>query len=263
MDSETATEVLSSRGVAGTVRTADFDAVDEARRRRISLERTSQRQGGLFETLVVRLHAQEAETEQTTVEQRITTAGTRTTRVRRDGLLTFEQEKLGGEAQAIRSFGERIPGLLTWGVSASRDRFDQLRDRTDTNLDTGTGMPGALPFPTKYFPESEVTELGAYVQAEINLADGRLKLVPGVRYDRFDLAADEDEVVDYVAKARSEGRTAIVIPFRLYGFGPYAEVLAGQEYLADQRGLLPHVNVTRWIARQAEELKAAPARPTR
>lgn len=195
MDSETATDVLSSRGVAGTVRTADFDAVDEARRRRISLERTSQRQGGLFETLVVRLHAQEAETEQATVEQRITTAGTRTTRVRRDGLLTFEQEKLGGEAQAIRSFGDRVPGLLTWGVSVSRDRFDQLRDRTDTNLDTGAEVPGALPFPTEYFPESEVTELGAYVQAEINLADGRLKLVPGVRYDRFDLAADEDDPV--------------------------------------------------------------------
>lgn len=195
MDGETETEVLSALGVLGATRTADFDAVDETERRRLSLERTSQRQGGLFETLAVRLHAQEAETAQTTVEQRITTAGTRTTRVRRDGLLSFEQEKLGGEAQAIRSFGDRNPGLLTWGLSASRDRFDQLRDRTDTNLDTGAEVPGVLPFPTKYFPESEVTELGAYVQAEISLADGRLKLVPGVRYDRFDLAADETDPV--------------------------------------------------------------------
>ncbi len=66
----------------------------------------------------------------------------------------------------------------------------------------------------------------------------------------------EQRVVEYVARARKEGRKAIVIPFRLSGFGPYAEVLAGQEYVADQRGLLPHVNITRWIERQAEELKS-------
>lgn len=68
----------------------------------------------------------------------------------------------------------------------------------------------------------------------------------------------EQRVVDFVTRARNEGRKAIVIPFRLYGFGPYAEVLAGREYVADQRGLLPHVNVTRWIARQADALRADP-----
>ncbi len=66
----------------------------------------------------------------------------------------------------------------------------------------------------------------------------------------------EERVVEYVARAQKEGRRAIVIPFRLSGFGPYAEVLAGHEYMADQRGLLPHVNITRWIERQAEELKS-------
>ena len=67
----------------------------------------------------------------------------------------------------------------------------------------------------------------------------------------------EKRVVDFVTRTRTEGRKAIVIPFRLSGFGPYAEVLAGQEYVADQQGLLPHVNVTRWIERQAEELRGA------
>lgn len=66
----------------------------------------------------------------------------------------------------------------------------------------------------------------------------------------------EQRIVDFVARAQKEGRKAIVIPFRLSGFGPYAEVLAGQEYVADQRGLLPHVNVTSWITRQADELRA-------
>ncbi len=63
-------------------------------------------------------------------------------------------------------------------------------------------------------------------------------------------------MVDFVARAQAEGRKAIVIPFRLSGFGPYAEVLSGQEYVADKRGLLPHVNITSWIRRQAGELQA-------
>ena len=70
----------------------------------------------------------------------------------------------------------------------------------------------------------------------------------------------EREVRAFVDRAGSEGRRAIVIPFRLFGFGHYAEVLADREYAADQRGLLPHVNVTQWIARQAEELAAGPFR---
>jgi sirohydrochlorin cobaltochelatase len=63
-----------------------------------------------------------------------------------------------------------------------------------------------------------------------------------------------------VAQAAQEGRRTIVIPFRLFGFGPYAEVLEGQEYVADKRGLLPHENVTRWISRQVEELRSGSLR---
>ncbi len=50
--------------------------------------------------------------------------------------------------------------------------------------------------------------------------------------------------------SRSGGRV-IVIPFRVFGFGPYAEVLSGLDYVADGRGLLPHRLVTEWIREQA------------
>jgi hypothetical protein len=68
--------------------------------------------------------------------------------------------------------------------------------------------------------------------------------------------AAEQRVRDFVSKAASEGRRAIVIPFRLSGFGPYAEVLKGLAYESDGQGLLPHANVTQWIANQAELLRA-------
>jgi sirohydrochlorin cobaltochelatase len=70
----------------------------------------------------------------------------------------------------------------------------------------------------------------------------------------------EQRVRDFVSRAASEGRRAIVIPFRLYGFGPYEKVLAGLEYTTDRQGLLPHANVTQWISRQAEELRAGDIR---
>lgn len=191
MDGTTETEVLSSQGLALGVDTTDFDAADDMQRRRLSLEQSVQRQGGLFETLLVRLHAQDFETAQNTVERRVTPVRT----TLREGLLTFEQEKLGGEAQAVRSFQGRFSTLLTYGIAAGFDHFDQIRDRVDTNVATGAEVPGILPFPTKYFPESDVTELGAYVQAEMSLAGGRVKLVPGLRYDRFELDADQDDPI--------------------------------------------------------------------
>ncbi len=68
--------------------------------------------------------------------------------------------------------------------------------------------------------------------------------------------AAEQRIRDAVSQAASEGRRSIVLPFRLYGFGPYAQVLEGLEYTTDKQGLLPHANVTAWISHQAEELRA-------
>ncbi len=59
----------------------------------------------------------------------------------------------------------------------------------------------------------------------------------------------------FVERAHDDGVTTIVIPFRVHGFGPYAEVLDGLDYVADGRGLLPHLEVTKWIEEQAETLR--------
>lgn len=60
----------------------------------------------------------------------------------------------------------------------------------------------------------------------------------------------------FVRQAGERGGRAIVIPFRLSGFGPYAEVLQGLEYASDGRGLLPHPAVTYWIRDQIGEAAA-------
>jgi hypothetical protein len=66
----------------------------------------------------------------------------------------------------------------------------------------------------------------------------------------------EARIRDYVARAAAEGGTAIIIPFRVHGFGPYARVLEGLDYVADRTGLIPHPGVTAWIEEQIVALKA-------
>jgi hypothetical protein len=47
-----------------------------------------------------------------------------------------------------------------------------------------------------------------------------------------------------------------VIPSRIQGFGPYAEVLEGLSYVSDGRALLPSAQVEHCVRRQAAELRA-------
>lgn len=70
-----------------------------------------------------------------------------------------------------------------------------LRDRLDLHAVTGAVVPptGGLILPSKYFPKSEVGESGIYAQGEIRA--GRLLLVPGIRFDRFTMDADQNDPV--------------------------------------------------------------------
>lgn len=67
--------------------------------------------------------------------------------------------------------------------------------------------------------------------------------------------AAEARIRAYIETASKEGGKAIVIPFRVQGFGPYAKVLEGLDYAADGRGLVPHPALTAWVQRQAQALR--------
>lgn len=73
-------------------------------------------------------------------------------------------------------------------------------------------------------------------------------------------AAAETKIRAFVERAKAEGGTAIVIPFRVQGFGPYADVLHGLDYTADKKGLIPHAEVTKWIEREIVAVEQGPFR---
>ena len=72
--------------------------------------------------------------------------------------------------------------------------------------------------------------------------------------------AAEKRIRTIVDQGNTGGGRVIVVPFRVAGFGPYRDVLAGQTYVSDGKGFLPHANVTRWIERTAESVLTSTAR---
>jgi hemoglobin/transferrin/lactoferrin receptor protein len=190
------TDAFSSRTVTAagpsTTRVADLDSDDTMRRWRASVDQDLSGRLGL-DHASWRLYAQRSETDQVVDELRVTTSPGRTTTVDRHGTLEYGQDTFGGHLQGRKAVG--AGGLLlTFGAGHKRDSFDMIRDRVDTDVDTRAVVPAVgLILPGKYFPKSDVDETGVYLQAELEV--GRLKIVPGVRYDRFAMDADEGDAV--------------------------------------------------------------------
>jgi hemoglobin/transferrin/lactoferrin receptor protein len=209
-DADAETEVYSARtfqnlgpqfgpGVTYTIDTRDFDADDRRERQRFSAQGLAQWNGAAADTLLVRGYWSGNDTEQRVAEHVVTTQGgsifgpTRVIDVRRDGLFEVEQDLFGLEAQAKKGIADRH--LLTYGLSWKRDSFDMLRDRQEFDAVTGAPRTATVRVPTKYFPESDVDTLGAYAQAELDLAGGRVRLIPGLRYDRSKLDPNETDPI--------------------------------------------------------------------
>ena len=195
-DTRVETEWFSDRGLLDfgsfQFHTADSDAVDTQDRRRLSVDHTLVDRG--LDQLSWRVYGQFNDTSQVIDRERMTFGFGPPLPSLRHGTLDYEQVAYGGSLQGQQWLGDPDGGILiTTGASYRNDYFDILRDRTETHALTGASVPTSLIFPTKYFPESTVTEAGVYLQAELQL--GRLTFVPGVRYDRFALDANQDDPV--------------------------------------------------------------------
>ena len=100
----------------------------------------------------------------------------------------------------------------------------------------------------------KITERTRSAQAELGIRDVRVFTLQEDWPDKT--IAAQREIRNYIMQANSQGLTPIVVPFRVQGFGPYERVLGELDYRADRLGLLPHPNVSLWIARQASLMEA-------
>ncbi|MBR0683654.1 TonB-dependent hemoglobin/transferrin/lactoferrin family receptor [Roseomonas eburnea] len=118
--------------------------------------------------------------------------------------LTYSEDVLQGELQLNSSF--TLAGMrhvLTYGVSASDTATDYEREDVTVNLTTGrqtVARAGGF-----NFANADTRRLDFYLQDEINIFDGRLTLVPGLRYSNTRISPRPD--ADYRAVPGAEPET--------------------------------------------------------
>lgn len=150
-----------------------------------------------IQTAKLLLYYQPTEVTDTTLELRRSSAAVPTADLRREGVGKFIDRIGGVDLQLGSNFetGE-IKHRLTYGTELSWQRNERPRNRVQVNIRTGQLFPPppqAIPelFPLKDFPDSDTFRFGFYLQDEISI--GSVSLIPGIRFDAYDLQAKGDE----------------------------------------------------------------------
>ena len=186
------TTLLSDVGevVRGSI-TDSRIAEDRRDRRRYSLSYRYEG-SGLIDGAFATAYRQQSDTAQLTLEERRARGVTPQNRVR-DSL--FEQEITGLFAQASSAF-MLVGGshTLTYGIDLYRTDNANRRDGGSTDALTGAPVFEFQPLPTRDFPLTEVENRAFFLQDEIVLMGGRLRVTPGLRYDDYQATTSPDEL---------------------------------------------------------------------
>lgn len=182
---------------------------DNARRQRASLEwEHAPAQPGFYDRLTLRMHHQTSETDNFNFQQRTnTSAGCSAAMgsgnncyVESDFSMDQTSKGLGLQLESALKSGA-VHHLLTYGVDVGRVSIEELRDTRVWNRTTGsfTRMLAGESFPLRDFANGKTDTVGVFVQDEITgLADGRLSLTPGLRYDQTRLTPEIDRLAQQV-----------------------------------------------------------------
>jgi hemoglobin/transferrin/lactoferrin receptor protein len=188
-----ATDVLSLN--PQSPKTVSLAGDDRNERRRTSVDGVM-RALGPVDRLSLLLYDQRSTTTQDTVEVRANTtatclSATGTITCKREARFTFDQKETG-----FTAIGQSATGIQQWvyGVEWSRIESEEMRDGRQTNLNTGSvsNTVGTDIFPTRDFPRSRTERIGAFAQDEIALGWG--SLIPALRYDRFEMKPEPDDI---------------------------------------------------------------------
>lgn len=196
------TDVRSARGpqMGGSMRVEDLRGDDHQSRARVSLAHEWDAQRRALDRLQWQVYRQDSRTRQRTRESRTSVRpGSPPSRALRLREFDFDQRLVGLEAVAHAAFsGNRIEHAVTYGLEWNRTDTRQKRDGLSIDPATGIGTPVVPPdvFPVRDFPISRTTSAAVFVQDEMRMLDGRLRLVPALRVDRYTLDPRRDAIFD-------------------------------------------------------------------
>jgi len=190
-----AQDFTGSFGFPYIITIQDVQADDSRKRSRLSLGQESAAGWIGTDYLRWRLYYQKSETGQDTFETRTTQIMDTVTPVERDRRFRFKQNLFGGELNLSTLFDHgSVLHELAYGLELEVANTSEIRDGFQVNLDTGevSTVVGPDDYPVRDFPTSDTTALGVYLQDRISI--GAFTLIPGLRWDRYELDPKPDEI---------------------------------------------------------------------
>jgi hemoglobin/transferrin/lactoferrin receptor protein len=190
------TEMLTSVGYQSLTRATNtrVAARDDQQRERVSFAHDIDLWGAFADAIDWQVYRQDSKTTQYTIEERLLPAPT--LHDVRERWFDFGQRTTGLQANFRKSLGETATHDIAWGFDFARTETEQRRDGLRHYPLTGASTSNMAPdnFPVRDFPLSTTTNAALYVQNEIGLAGGKLRLVPALRVDRYELEPENDAI---------------------------------------------------------------------
>jgi hemoglobin/transferrin/lactoferrin receptor protein len=174
---ETKTDVLSEYSTSAAIRTSD--AKDNIDRERFTLDHSLQLDSLLADQVKTQLTHQDSETRQQTYQNRVVAGGARYRT--RDS--HYNEKLWNGNVQLDKHIvSGDIAQQLTYGIDIKKLENSDLREGGETRLSTGVTTQVK---PTSDFPDPTSWNYAAFAQDSIEI--GRWTLLPGLRYDHYEM----------------------------------------------------------------------------
>jgi hemoglobin/transferrin/lactoferrin receptor protein len=181
---------------------------DNAQRVRASVEWEHTSAAPLYDRLTARLHQQESTTRNYNFHNRVNTSAGCSAAFGAgnncyiESDFSIDQRSTGASLQLEKMLeAGGVSHMLTYGSDFSRTRVEELRDARIWNRTNGTftkSLAGEN-YPLRDFATGKTDSFGLFLQDEISgLADGKLSITPGLRYDRIKLTPEVDNLAQQV-----------------------------------------------------------------
>ncbi len=210
LDSDVDRAVSSSHGL------------DDTERLRLGIQYQWQAGLALFDDLEASVNRMDTDAAQYTEQQRTSYSFIdprdphtyRGTGALRQSTLDFNQQTLALNLNLRKTIETgSVTHAIAYGANLEETDTQRPRDRCEEDLASGrtscriSEYPFAPPevFPNKTIPDTSTTRSGLYLQDEMSFGDGRFTLIPGARYDRYQMEAIPDPTLDGTGQIRHYG----------------------------------------------------------